>query len=82
MLEGGGGLIFKTKYFHMSAEGAKPCMLGGPGACFPENVLKHCTIWCILGPIFCCFCFFVVFLNVAFADKSIKQGNRRTLNVI
>ena len=25
---GGGGAIFKTKYFHASAEGAKPCWGG------------------------------------------------------
>ena len=54
-------------------------MLGGPGACSPENVMKNCTIWCILGPIlafkillFLLFLgfFYLFFLNVAFADQS------------
>ena len=60
-------------------------MLGGPGACSPENVLKNCTIWCILGPILALkillfllfFGSFNFFLNVAFADKVSKGAKIR-----
>ena len=62
-------------------------MLVGSGACFPENCLKNCAVWCILVHSSANFSlhYFAIFevnlFNVAFADKS-ENDQKKNLKVL